>query len=157
MRTKIFLYMGFLCLALPGYGQVNSEKLKNRERILEKVEAQRVAFITTRLELSSEESAKFWPVYNEYSKKRMELKKQLRENFRQDEMNESDSEKAVEAQLTMQEKDLQLKKSYYEKFKGILPASKIAKLHASEQEFNQEVIKRLKERRQGGKNRPGLK
>lgn len=34
-----------------------------------KLEAQRIAYITNKLDLSSEESIKFWPVYNEYSKK----------------------------------------------------------------------------------------
>ena len=43
------------------------------ERVAEKVEAQKIAFITNALNLTPEESQKFWPLYNEYSAKEKEL------------------------------------------------------------------------------------
>ena len=34
----------------------------------------RIALITQRLDLSTEQAQKFWPIYNEYSKKRVEIR-----------------------------------------------------------------------------------
>ena len=115
--------------------------------MIEKVEAQRIAFITTKLDLSSEESARFWPVYNEYSKKRMEIKRQKRENRMERKMNEKSPEESVDEQIELDEKEIQLKKSYYEKFKSLLPSQKLVRLDEAEQEFNREILRRLKERR----------
>jgi hypothetical protein len=123
------------------------DKMQNRERMREKIEAQRIAYITSKLDLNADESVKFWPVYNEYTKKRMELRKSRRDLRDQEEMNEQDSKKYVEQQIEIQEKDLALKKIYYEKFGNILSSQKLAKLEEAEKEFTQEIIKNLKERR----------
>lgn len=133
--------------------------MKGKDRMIEKMESMRVAFLTNALDLTSDESAKFWPVYNEYAKKRMELRKDLmdkKRNMRDQNLSEEESEKELEEQLSVQEKELSLKRSYYEKFKAILPAQKLAKLEPSEKEFNHEVLRKLKERRENrmGRGRP---
>ena len=110
-----------------------------RARMLEKLESQRIAFITNKLELTPDESAKFWPLYNEFSKKRQELKREK--------INSNDSDESIEENFDKEEKALQLKKSYYERFKSAIPVSKIAKLEDAEREFKQEVLRTLKERR----------
>ena len=69
-------------------------------------------------------------------------------------MSDEESNKALEEQFNIQEKELNLKKNYYEKFKAILPPQKLAQLEPAEMEFNHEVIRKLKERREnrmGGK------
>ncbi|MBK9108744.1 MAG: hypothetical protein IPM92_10360 [Saprospiraceae bacterium] len=133
--------------------------MKGKDRMIEKMESMRVAFLTNELDLTSDESAKFWPVYNEYSKKRMELRKDLmdkKRSMRDQNLSEEESEKELEDQLAVQEKELNLKRSYYEKFKAILPAQKLAKLEPAEKEFNHEVLRKLKERRENriGRGRP---
>lgn len=122
-----------------------------RERIIEKMEAMRVAYLTNRLDLNTDESTKFWPLYNEYSRKRMELRKdlfELKKDAKAKDLSEKESEKVVENQFITQEQELTLKKNYYEKFKAILPSQKLAKLEPAEMEFNREVIQKLKERRE---------
>lgn len=141
-RTAIIILLSSFIICL-SYAQDQN----NRERMIEKVEAQRIAYITTKLDLSSDESAKFWPVYNEYSKKRMEIKRQKRENRIESRMNEKSSAESVDEQIELDEKELQLKKSYYEKFKTLLPSQKLARLEEAEQEFNREILRRIKERR----------
>lgn len=148
MKNKIFLSILGLCIMSIIHAQdPREDKMQNRERMREKIEAQRTAYITSKLDLNSDESVKFWPVYNEYTKKRMELRKSRRDLRDQEEMNEQDSKKYVEQQIEIQEKDLALKKIYYEKFGSILSSQKLAKLEEAEKEFTQEIIKNLKERR----------
>ena len=140
-----FLPLLLIAQEQSGSGGRNPEM---REKMMEKVEAQRIAFITTKLDLTSDESAKFWPVYNEYAKKRMDLRKNSRSDRKNnDQLNESDSEKALEQRMENQEKEISLKKSYYEKFKTILPAQKLVKLDEAEMDFNKEILKKFKERR----------
>ena len=122
-----------------------------RERIMEKMEAMRVAFLTNRLDLTTEESTRFWPVYNEYAKMRMELRRDMREQQRDlkgKNLSDEDSKRALENQIAIQEKELTLKKNYYEKFKAILPPQKLAKLEPAEMEFNQEVLREIKKRKE---------
>jgi len=52
-------------------GQKGNHTAPNQE----KIEAQRVAFITQELDLTPDEAKVFWPVYNEYDAKRHEFKK----------------------------------------------------------------------------------
>ena len=116
MKNKIFLSILGLCIMSIIHAQdPREDKMQNRERMREKIEAHRIAYITSKLDLNADESVKFWPVYNEYTKKRMELRKSRRDLRDQEEMNEQDSKKYVEQQIEIQEKDLALKKIYYEK------------------------------------------
>ena len=92
MKNKIFLSILGLCIMSIIHAQdPREDKMQNRERMREKIEAQRIAYITSKLDLNADESVKFWPVYNEYTKKRMELRKSRRDLRDQEEMNEQDS------------------------------------------------------------------
>ncbi|MFN5319693.1 MAG: hypothetical protein ACK5CY_12710 [Bacteroidia bacterium] len=48
------------------------------ERIKERIRAERVAFLTERLDLTSDQAQKFWPIYNEHDVKISALKKEQR-------------------------------------------------------------------------------
>ncbi len=125
------------------------------DRMIEKMEAMRVAFLSNRLDLTTDEATKFWPLYNEFSKKRLDLRRDQMEERRdrkRQNLSEEESKEVLENQFELQEKELTLKKNYYEKFEAILPAQKLARLEPAEMEFNHEVIRKLKERRD---RRPG--
>src|ERR1035437_4885758 len=48
----------------------------------EKMESMKIAFLTQKLDLTPDEAQKFWPVYNEFQKKREELRKKRREEIK---------------------------------------------------------------------------
>ncbi|MBK6544987.1 MAG: hypothetical protein IPO78_00725 [Saprospiraceae bacterium] len=152
MKRIFFITLFLISKLIIGTAQDDPEmRPEGKQRMMEKMEAMRVAFLTNKLDLTTEESTHFWPVYNEFSKKRMELRKDLifhKRDARKNEMTDEESKKALEDQFNIQEKELSLKKNYYEKFKAILPSKKLAKLEPAEMEFNQEVIRKLKERRE---------
>ena len=56
---------------------VMSQQYSKKEKI-QRLKAQKVAFITNRLELTSNEAQLFWPVYNDFFKKKEELGNQKR-------------------------------------------------------------------------------
>jgi len=117
----------------------------------EKMEAQKIAFLTKELELTPDEAKVFWPVYNEYDAKRMEMRK----SFRNDKMDKDEFAKLTEKeavqlldnQIIEAQKLLDLRKEYHAKFKAVLPAVKVLKLYDTEREFQKMLIDRIKQNR----------
>ncbi len=108
----------------------------------EKIEAMRVAFITDKLKLITDESQKFWPVYNDYQDKlkaaRQEFKKQPT-TF----SNDKEAQDYLDAELLLKNREYNLYKEYYEKIKKTIPIKKVAELRQAEEDFKKELLKQL--------------
>jgi hypothetical protein len=108
----------------------------------EKIEALRVAFITQQLNITADESQKFWPVYNEYMDKVKASRKEYRSTstvFTTD----KEAQDFLDAELLFKQRELNLYKEYYDKFKKILPLKKVALLRQAEEDFKKELLKQL--------------
>lgn len=120
----------------------------------EKIKAHKIAFLTQRLDLTPEEAQQFWPVYNEFDKKMEALReanKDLVHGARDEELSEAEAEKRVDAFINFRKQETDLMVEYHEKFKQVLPASKVAKLYRSEEMFKRKLLEQLgKHRGQGG-------
>lgn len=117
----------------------------------ERLEALKVAYLTEKLSLTPEEAQQFWPLYNNLEDKLRDIRKQQRgnrsdakQNF--DSMSDADVIKAIDQELALEQKELDLKKEYNERFKKILPIKKVAKLYAAEHGFRKELLHRAKDR-----------
>lgn len=108
----------------------------------EKIEALRVGFITQQLDLTPDESQKFWPVYNEYLDKVKASRKEFKSTST-DFTNDKDAQEFLDAELLFKQRELNLYKEYYDKFKKILPIKKVAMLRKAEEEFKKELLKQL--------------
>jgi len=117
----------------------------------EKIDALKIAFITKRLKLTTEEAQKFWPVYNQYE----EEKKQIRQStigtikdMKEDgDFTNAEAEQAIAKYIEFKAKDLDLIKKYVIEFRKFLPATKIAKLVTAEEHFKKMLMKQAQ---QGG-------
>src|SRR5687767_15565482 len=144
MKFKLFLstiLLAMLPLLMMGQ-QPGPGPLKKESR--DRIEAQRVAFITQKLSLTPEEAAKFWPVYNENK----EAVKNLRDDIeRPDLMTVTDDEATViiERHFQMEQKRLELKRTLFARLRTIITPRKILMLHAAEKEFNRELLRRASE------------
>lgn len=114
----------------------------------DKIDALRVSFISSKVPLTNQESQLFWPLYNEYNDKADDLKKTFRKQFIRDVDYSAASDKEAEAylvaELTLKQKEYELSKEYYEKFKKVLPIKKIALIRRAEEDFKKELIKNIK-------------
>lgn len=112
----------------------------------ERIEAHRVAFITQKLELTPEEAARFWPLYNEHKE---EMKKLRDDIERPDLLTVTDDEANViiERHLQMEQKKMDLKRNLYTRLRPVISSRKILMLHAAEREFNKELLRRANEYR----------
>lgn len=97
----------------------------------EKIQALKVAFITQKLQLTSAEAEKFWPVYNQYDN---EIR-HVRANNRNGDV------------LDNEQKVLDIRKKYKPTFESILGPQRLNSLYKAEKDFRNALIQRLKERK----------
>lgn len=103
----------------------------------EKIRALKIAFLTERLQLTSTEAQKFWPVYNKYEAEVEKIRLERRQG----------------SVLDNEERLLEVRKKYNSSFEKILGKEKTNTLFKAEQDFRNVLIKRLRSRGQG--NRKG--
>lgn len=124
------------------------------ERDKDKIEALKVGFITKELSLTSAEAEKFWPVYNEMDAKMKELRhdcRKINQDTREseDKMSNEDAKKKLATLFENDQKELDLKKEYSEKFIKIIGEKRTLKLLSLEHEFRRVLLERLKDRKEG--------
>lgn len=109
------------------------------------IEAIKIAYLTRRLELTPEESQKFWPVYNQYQDELGALNRQKKQTRTE---NADNPNQLVDDDLKFETKTLELKKKYRQEFGKVLSAEKVKKLYMAERDFREELIRQLRNRRE---------
>ncbi|MDD2385207.1 MAG: hypothetical protein PHP52_00305 [Bacteroidales bacterium] len=115
----------------------------------EKIQAEKVAFITEKVNLTVDEAQQFWPVYNEFNEKTSTLFDEERSIHRDIRANcEIISEKDLTTKLDRmveinQEKAI-LENEYHQKYKKIIPIQKVAKLYQADKDFRKHLLHKYK-------------
>jgi hypothetical protein len=126
---------------------------------LEKLNNYKIGFLTKRLNFTSDEAEKFWPVYNEYQQQRNLIqteKVKLIRNFNQNESmlsNDQLSEigdKLVKAMV--QESDLAV--AFHKKLKEVLPPAKVIRYYQAENQYKVQLLNDLQNAKQQQKLKP---
>jgi hypothetical protein len=114
----------------------------------DKVEALRINFITKKLELTSADAEKFWPVYNEYNDKVKAIRKNLRQSYKKksENLTDKDAEELYYLEIQSKQAETDVHKQYSEKIKIIIGVRKLVKLRIAEEEFKREIINSIKEK-----------
>ncbi|MEP6948823.1 MAG: hypothetical protein ABI863_06100 [Ginsengibacter sp.] len=95
----------------------------------EKIQSLKIAFITQKLQLTSDEAEKFWPIYNQYD-------------------NEIHSLPKGGDVITTDQKLLDIRKKYAPSFDKVIGPQKLNKLFNAERDFRDILIRRLQNRQQ---------
>ncbi|HVN58543.1 MAG TPA: hypothetical protein VMT63_09620 [Bacteroidales bacterium] len=124
--------------------------LSGQEKPRERLEAYKIAFFTKKLELTSQEASRFWPIYNEFQEKKNQIqleKMRINRDFNQNGLNMTDKEMTDAGDkfiaLEMQSSSLALE--YHKKFKEILPPVKVLKLYQAENQYRIQLLQELKQ------------
>jgi hypothetical protein len=117
---------------------------------LEKLNSYKIAFFTRRLNLTSQEAEKFWPVYNEFQDKRNAIlmeRQRLNRNINQNELNMSDKEiiEAGDKHVSLQMQEATLAQEYHKKFREILTPQKILRLYQAENQYKLFLLNEIKD------------
>ena len=139
-----------VALLVLGFTGLNGQP-KDLEKRKEKIDALRVAFITTEVSISPEEAAAFWPIYNELSEKMFTLEMEDRKSRKKamknkETLSDKELENVIQAHFRRELQRAQLKKEYHERLKLVLPIQKLALVYDAEFEFRRELMKELKNR-----------
>jgi len=148
MKIKNILPILLFLISFSFYAQ--SDKTDEKR---EKIKAYKVSFLTTELELTSNEAEKFWPIYNAYDDKQYELRHEKMKTYlrklNDDNVNSLSEKEAATllSQIESTDKELfVLKEKYMSNLKKVLSAKKILKLKKSEDDFNRKLLKQYKEK-----------
>lgn len=156
MKKNIILSFCIL-FALSSFGQRDTERdlrseksEKHSEEKRKEIEAQKVAYITTQLKLTSEESAAFWPVYNEYQAEidqhRKSKKGKKPKQINSEAMSEGEIDALIKERFSHQRETIDIEERYYDKFKKVLPTKKVAGFYKANDDFRKELLRSLRDR-----------
>ena len=150
MKTRNILSLILILTSMISFAQ-NGRLMKQKK---EQVKSLKVAFITSELDLTADESAKFWPLYNAFDEKQSEIRRTKMKSYldRMDSENfENVSEKEAAtllSQMESSEDELhQLRKKFISNLKSVIPAVKILKLKKAEEDFNRKLLQQYRNKR----------
>lgn len=110
----------------------------------EKLQAARIAFMTSRLDLKPEQAEKFWPVYNQFNDNREGNLKEMSKlsDLRSGEISESEAKKRIEQRFEIQRRMLAEEEKYMAEMSKIISYNQILKLHGIARDFTRTVYQR---------------
>jgi hypothetical protein len=120
----------------------------NRERLND----YKIAFFTKRLNLTSQEAERFWPVYNEFQNKKISIQQErgsLNRTVNQNSANMSEKEltEAGDKIISLQMNEANLALEFHKKFKEILPPLKVVRLYQAENQYRLTLLNELQDRK----------
>lgn len=131
-----------IVLALMAHAAGAQDDPNGRQRI----ESAKIAMITNRLNLTTDQAQQFWAIYNEYNGKKQELNRRVRQ------LNNEPSRTALnddqllnglrEVNATKQ-KIADLDDEYLNRFLKVISPAQLAELYKTEQAFNKMLLQQL--------------
>ncbi len=120
----------------------------------DKIKSLKIAFITERLDLNSQEAQSFWPIYNEYEGKRETMHEQKHEQIYSkirdaENLSEKEASKLIKQYLSFKEKEEELDQNFIEGISKVISAKKTLLLLRSEYEFKKQLLKQYRHRKDG--------
>lgn len=140
MKNRIFIA---LIIVIGGLMTVSSQ-IDSRAQRGDKINAYRVAFLTEKMNLNSQEAEKFWPIYNEMKDEIASMRKDYRPSKQPQNMNDEEATAHLDKQLEFDAKMLTIKEKYYLRYRAVIPPHKLVMLKPAEAEFNKMVLDRVK-------------
>lgn len=144
MKIKIILPL-LLLFSLAGFSQ-GSHKEKR-----EQIKALKVSFITTELALTSDQSAKFWPIYNAYEEKQFQIRHgKMRPLIKKidevgiDKMTEKEALTYLNQLAEADEELFNLRRKLVTDLKPVIGPVKVLKLKKSEDDFDKKLLSKYK-------------
>lgn len=130
---------------------LTSFSLAQAQQKRERIKALKVAYITEELNLTSDEAAKFWPLYNAYEDKQRDFRQEKLRSYMDridggeiDKMTDKDATVFLNQMENTEDELYQSRKKFASSLKGILPPIKIIRLKKAEEGFNRKLLKQYR-------------
>jgi hypothetical protein len=129
-------------LILIGFGamaqQEDPEPAQPDPKAQERINNLRIAYLTDKLHLTSEQAERFWPIYREFADQRRAELMKLRTAQQEIDPKNPDPEKqkkVVELGLTVKQNILNLEKDYSDRLLKVITAEQLINLRRAENDF----------------------
>jgi hypothetical protein len=126
------------------------------KKAMQQIQAARIGMITERLGLSPDQAQRFWPMYNEFSQKRREVRarfNEVRKGIDPNDMSDEQSQRLMELSLDIRQSEVNLEKEYTGKLRDVISAQQVLALRKAEDDFRKLILQRIEERRRQQLNR----
>ncbi|MFC3414363.1 hypothetical protein [Algoriphagus hitonicola] len=146
MKKLHLLLSIFLLTAIATFAQ----RGESRDFDPERLQAARIAFITSRLELSPDQAEKFWPIYNEYTESReANLKEMVALYPKQDQqaLSEQEAKNALEKRFRIQRKMIDEEEKFVKEVAQVISYPQVMKLNGIARDFTRMIYQRNRQRR----------
>jgi hypothetical protein len=148
MLNRLLLYTALLLFPLVALQSTSQAQTRESDRD-DQIKSQKIAFFTEKLSLTPEEAQKFWPVYNDYWKRknkiiedRKVLMKQCSDNL--DKFTAVEVEKYADQYINSHKLESDLLDEFNQKFKKVLPVEKVMKLYFADHEFKTYLLQQIR-------------
>lgn len=166
---KHFVYIAIIALLSMGALNLGAQDKGGKNQHgpnpdwVEQIKAEKIAFLTAEMGLTSKEAQVFWPIYNEAEAAKFAAMRDSRVAYKalNTAIKENKGEKEIQSLLksyllsTGKVSDLDIE--YMERYTKVIPAQKVAKLYTSEEKFRRIQMQRISKGGAPQQGKPGQK
>ncbi len=141
---KLLLIIALLSLPM---AVMHSQNDPFQRPLSERIETQRIAFITEKVQLTPEEAQSFWPIYNEFKSNEKDLRAQKKPTTPMLDMSEEQASAFLDKQISIQQQELDLGMTFTKDLRSVLSSKKVIMFFAAERQFKERLLKLMNKRR----------
>ncbi len=148
MLNRLLLYTAFLLFPLLALQFASQAQTKEGD-IDDNIKSQKIAFFTEKLSLTPEEAQQFWPVYNDYWKRKNKIIEDRKVLMKQcsdklDKLTKVETEQYADLYINSHKLESDLLEEFNQKFKKVLPVEKVMKLYFADHEFKTYLLQQIR-------------
>lgn len=154
-KNILLLLIAAIIFAMPGYATDNKKNIDRKEWFKE-LRQYKHSFLTKELDLTKEQEAKFFPMYDEMDDAMFKVNREARAMEKKitkssEKVSDLEYEKAAEAMYEVKGKEAAIEKQYFTKFKTVLTPKQLFEFKQAERRFTDKLMKEHSKARSGKK------
>ncbi len=159
-KIRLFLLTALLAIAGNIHAQHHGlgKGMEMNAEKYQKIMNKKMRFMKENLNLTPQESKEFEKTYRDYIRKKMQIRRRMRNQFRKkiqngqyQQMSDSQVKALVNLKLELEEEKMQLELQFQKELQKILPPKKLIAYYKTERAFNKKMMARMKMNRKNKK------
>ena len=151
MKTLRFYAAALAAFALLSISNAQAQPTHKHNGWQERIQSEKIAFLTVELNLSPEEAQVFWPVYNKIAAEKKELNKAVKTSYKallealnSDTATDKEIDKLLDDYLAAKQANKEAGKGDVKEFRKVLSSKKVAKLYIAEENFRRQQLQKMR-------------
>ena len=121
----------------------------------EKIKTLKVAFITERVGLTSEEAQVFWPIYNEHERNTLRIRRKERLEIQSklidmDLLTNAEANQLLDELIALEQEKQDRNIEFLDRISQVISPKKTLLLIKAEEDFKRRLLREMQQRRKGG-------